>query len=165
MIRLKPKNISKIILYFSIFSLLFAYYVEHILGHLPCNLCILERIPYFVAIVIIMISFFFQKFEKNALFILGVIFLLASVLSLYHFGIEQGFFEESPVCKNKTGLNILDKEKLLIELQKNSISCKNVTFSILGLSLATINTFISLLISLITFRTFYNYEKKRQKKN
>ena len=36
----------------------------------------------------------------------------------------------------------------------------NVTFTILSLSLATINTFVSLIISLITFWIFYNYEKK-----
>tara|TARA_B100001121_G_C18436349_1_gene501647 strand:+ start:11 stop:496 length:486 start_codon:yes stop_codon:yes gene_type:complete len=158
---IKQRNISIVILCFSIFSLLFAYYVELILGHQPCNLCILERVPYVAAIIIIITSFILQKFEKSAFFVLGVIFLLAAILSTYHFGIEQGFFEESPVCKNRSNLDIFDKEKLLIELQKNSVSCKNVTFSIFGFSLATINTFVSFLISFITMRAFYNYEKKQ----
>ena len=154
------KNILSYILYFSIFALLFAFYVEFILGHQPCNLCLLERIPYILSIVIIIISLIFKKLEKITFTILGIIFFLATFLSIYHVGIERGLFDESSICKISSDLNILDKELLLKELEKNTISCKNVTFTILSLSLATINTFVSLIISLITFWIFYNYEKK-----
>ena len=154
------KNILSYILYFSIFALLFAFYVEFVLGHQPCNLCLLERIPYILSIVIIITSLIFKKLEKITFFILGIIFFLATLLSIYHVGIERGLFDESSICKISSGLNILDKELLLKELEKNTISCKNVTFTILSLSLATINTFVSLIISLITFWIFYNYEKK-----
>ena len=154
------KNILSYILYFSIFALLFAFYVEFVLGHQPCNLCLLERIPYILSIVIIIISLIFTKLEKITFIILGIIFFLATLLSRYHVGIERGLFDESSICKISSGLNILDKELLLKELEKNTISCKNVTFTILSLSLATINTFVSLIISLITFWIFYNYEKK-----
>ena len=154
------KNILSYILYFSIFALLFAFYVEFVLGHQPCNLCLLERIPYILSIVIIIISLIFTKLEKITFIILGIIFFLATFLSIYHVGIERGLFDESSICKISSGLNILDKELLLKELEKNTISCKNVTFTILSLSLATINTFVSLIISLITFWIFYNYEKK-----
>ena len=154
------KNILSYILYFSIFALLFAFYVEFVLGHQPCNLCLLERIPYILSIVIIIISLIFTKLEKITFIILGIIFFLATFLSIYHVGIEQSFFDESSICEITSGLNILDKELLLKELEKNTVSCKNVTFTILSFSLATINTFVSLIISLITFWIFYNYEKK-----
>ncbi len=157
---LNRKNILSIILYFSFFSILFAYYVELFLNHKPCNLCLLERVPYILSIIIIITSLIFKKFEKFTFLFLGLIFLLSTLLSIYHVGIEQGLINESPVCKSGLGLNTLDKEQLLKELEKNSISCKDVTFSILGLSLATINTFASLTISLITMKIFYNYEKK-----
>ena len=154
------KNLSNFILYFCLFSILFAYYVEIILGHKPCNLCLLERIPYGLAILIIILSSIFKNFKKNSFFVLGIIFLLATFLSIYHVGIEQGIISESAICETQSGLNILDKKQLLKELENSNISCKNVTFTILGLSLATINTFVSLLFSLITFREFYCYEKK-----
>ena len=157
---LNRKNILSIILYFSFFSILFAYYVELFLNHKPCNLCLLERVPYILSIIIIITSLIFKKFEKFTFLFLGLIFLLSTLLSIYHVGIEQGLINELPVCKSGLGLNTLDKEQLLKELEKNSISCKDVTFSILGLSLATINTFASLTISLITMKIFYNYEKK-----
>ncbi|MBD1160928.1 disulfide bond formation protein B [Pelagibacterales bacterium SAG-MED15] len=154
------KNILSYILYFSIFALLFAFYVEFVLGHQPCNLCLLERIPYILSIVIIIISLIFKKLKKITFIILGIIFFLATLLSIYHVGIEQGFFDESSICEITSGLNIIDKELLLKELEKNTISCKNVTFTILSFSLATINTFVSLIISLITIWIFYIYEKK-----
>ena len=154
------KNTLNLILFFSIFSILFAYYVEFFLGHKPCNLCLLERIPYTLSIIIIIFYLIFKRFEKITFLILGIIFIIATLLSIYHVGIEKGFIQESPICETRSGLNILDKNELLKELQKNPISCKNVTFSIFGLSLATINTLVSFLISLITVKKFYRYEKK-----
>ena len=157
---LNNKDILKFISYFSIFSILFAFYVEFFLGHKPCNLCLLERIPYFAAILITILSFVFKNFKKIAFLIIGIIFLLSTILSIYHVGIEQGLIEESFICRSSLELNTLDKEQLLRELEKSVISCKNVTFYILGFSLATINIFVSIIISFITLRIFYKYEKK-----
>lgn len=159
--RLQNKNILNLILYFSIFSISFAYYVEFVLNHIPCNLCLLERIPYFLTIIVIVTLLIIKKFEKFIFLILSVIFVASTILSIYHVGIEQGLIKESPICGANSGVNILDKELLLEELKKNTVSCKNVTFSILGFSLATINTFVSLGISLITAKIFYYYEKKQ----
>ena len=89
------------------------------------------------------------------------IFISAFVISSYHFGIEQGFIKESLVCDlNSTSVN-LTKESLLIELKQKTVSCKDVTFKIFGLSLATINIFISLIISVIIIKIFLSYEKNK----
>ena len=154
------KNVLNLILSFSIFAIIFAYYVEFILGHQPCNLCLLERIPYILAVLIIIIFSIFNNLKKICFFILGVIFFIATLLAIYHVGIEQGILSESAICDSKSGLGILDKEQLLNELKNSSMSCKNVNFTIFGLSLATINTFVSLAFSLITFNVFIKYEKK-----
>ena len=60
----------------------------------------------------------------------------------------------------KSDKNILTPEDLLKELKEKTISCKDVTFKILGFSLATLNTIISLGISIIILRIYLNYEKK-----
>ena len=49
----------------------------------------------------------------------------------------------------------------LKELENKNISCKNVTFRIFGLSLATFNTIISLTISVILLRIVVNYDKNK----
>ena len=161
MSQIKNKNLFNLILWFSIFSLFAAYFIQYVLGHLPCNLCLIERIPYILSIVIIIISFKFKRFEKISLVLLSVIFVSATLLSFYHFGIEQGFIEESVVCDLVSQSKNLTAEDILNELQKKTVSCKVVTFRILGFSLATINTIISLILSIIIIKSFYNYEANK----
>ena len=161
MFQIRNKIILNYILVFSIFAILAAYFIQYVLGHEPCNLCLIERIPYFFSIIIISINLFYQKFEKITLIILSLIFFTATLLSFYHFGIEQGFIKESLVCDLNGLSNELSKEALLVELKKMPVSCKDVTFKVFGLSLATFNFFISLIISVITMKLFLNYEKNR----
>jgi len=158
---MKNKNILNIILFISIFSLGSAYFIEYILGYSACNLCLIERIPYFLALLVILIGFFLNRFEKFILISLGFIFLCATILSFYHVGIEQGFFEESLACISNNDESLLNKKDLLKEIQNAKISCKDVDFTLFGLSLATINTIISLILSVISIRLFINYDKNR----
>ncbi len=147
------------ILAFGILSLLIAYFVQYVLGHKPCNLCIIERIPYIAAIILISLIFIINKYEKMISGIILVFFVFGSVVSFYHFGIEQGFFSESLICELNNN-NPLNKEELLNQLKKAEIiSCKDVTFRFLGLSLATINTIISLILSGIMIKIIKNYGK------
>ena len=161
MSKIKNKTLFNLILLFSIFALIAAYFIQYVLKHEPCNLCLIERIPYFFSIIVISICLFTGKFEKLSLIILSLIFFSATLIAFYHFGIEQGFVKESLVCDLNNGSNNLSKEALLNELKTMPVSCKNVTFKILGLSLATFNIFISLILSVITTKLFLTYEKNR----
>ena len=158
---MKNKTILNVILFICIFALISAYFVEYILGYKPCNLCLIERLPYFFATIIIFISLIINRFEKFVLIFLSLIFASGAILSFYHFGIEQGFFKESLVCISNNEINNMTKEDLIKELQKKVVSCKDVQFTLFDLSLATINTIISFMLSVITFKLFLNYEKNR----
>ena len=150
-----------LILFVSFVALLSAFFIEYILGHQPCNLCILERIPYVIAIVIILLNYKFSQFEKIFLVLLVIVFLTATILSVYHFGIEQGFIEESLVCDLKNGSESTSKEEILKQLQEQKVSCKDVTFKIFGLSLTTYNIVISILITINTLKIYLNYAKSK----
>ena len=157
------KQINKKIL-FSIlilisFVLFSAFVIEYGLDHKPCNLCLYERIPYFISILLITKILFLKGNEKITLLILSLVFIASSILAFYHFGIEQGFFSESIACTAGDSLNVLTKEQLLEELKQNNISCANVSFRILGFSLAAINTIFSILLSVIFIKLFLNYGK------
>ena len=156
---LNNKLLLNSILAFSILSLSIAYFIQYVLGHKPCNLCIIERIPYIAAIILISLVFILNKYQKIISSLILIFFIFGAVVSFYHFGIEQGFFSESLVCDlgNSQPLN---KEDLLNQLKKTEIvSCKDVTFRFLGLSLATINTVISLILSGIIIIVIKNYGK------
>ena len=156
----KQKNNTFLISILAIISLtiILALIIEYWLGHEPCKLCLYQRIPYFLAIPLIIKILFFKKYEKIILLILALIFVSSSALAFYHFGIEQGFFSESLVCKVEDLSKLLSKEQLLEQLKQNSVSCKDVSFKVLGLSLAAINTIFSLFLSVIFTRLFLSYE-------
>ena len=158
---LKQSNNIFLIVIFAIISLaiISALIIQYWLGHEPCKLCLYQRIPYFLAILLIIKIFFFKKYEKVTLFILSLIFFCSAALAFYHFGIEQGFFNESLTCTAPDLLKTLSKEQLLEQLKQSSVSCKDVGFKILGLSLATINIIFSFILSVIFSKLFMNYEK------
>jgi len=158
---IKNKLLLNGVLIFSVFALVAAYFIEFILGHKPCNLCSIERIPYFASIILISLIFILNKYEKLISLIVGLFFIFGVIISFYHFGIEQGFFSESFVCNLSNNNEALSSQDLLKELKKNTVSCKDVTFTLLGFSLATFNTIISLIISAIMLRIFINYDKNR----
>jgi len=159
MLNSNKKIIFKLTFIVSLFILISAYFIEYILGHQPCNLCMIERVPYMVALIIITINFRFNHLENYLILLLVFIFLANLLISLYHLGIEQGFITESLVCDLKNSSNILSKEEILQQLQKKVVSCKDVTFKIFGLSLTSYNILISLLITFSTGKIYFNYEK------
>ena len=159
MVKNNKNLLIKLILLISIIALISAFFIEYILGHQPCNLCILERIPYFLAIIVILLNYKFIEFEKFFILFLTIIFLFGTVLSLYHLGIEQGLIQESLVCDLKSGLNLLSKEEILKQLQEKSVSCKDVTFKMFGLSLTSYNILISILITFSAGKIYFNYDK------
>ena len=159
MVKNSKNLLIKLILLISIIALISAFFIEYILGHQPCNLCILERIPYFLAIIVILLNYKFIEFEKFFILFLTIIFSFSTILSLYHLGIEQGLIQESLVCDLKSGSNLLSKEEILKQLQEKSVSCKDVTFKIFGLSLTSYNILISLLITIGAGKIYFNYDK------
>ena len=154
------KLILNSILAFSILSLAIAYFIQYILGHAPCNLCLIERVPYLASLILISIIFIINKFERVISGIVLLFFIFGFIVSFYHVGIEQGFFSESFVCDLGAYDKNMSKGDLLKQLQnKPPVSCKDVTIRFLGLSLATINTVISILLSGIMIKVIKNYGK------
>ena len=147
-----------LLLALSVFS---AYIVEYGLGHKPCKLCLYQRYPYYISIFLIFNIIIIKKYIKLSLLILSLVSLIGSFVAFYHFGIEQGFFSETLVCEAKNLDQNLSKEDILKQLGKNTISCKTVTFRVLGLSLASINTIFSFVLFVIFLRLFRNYENNK----
>ena len=156
---IKIDTYLKIIFLISLISIISAYFIEYILGYQPCNLCLIERIPYALSIILIILNYFFNQNKQFIILLLILVFAFSLLISFYHFGIEQGFFEESTVCGIKDANNIISKEELLKQLQLKTVSCKDVAFRIFGLSLSTFNIVISLVIFILLIKIFKNYEK------
>ena len=152
------KKFYLLIFLISIISLLGAVFIENVLEQSPCRLCLYQRIPYLISIFI---CFFGFNYYKNFLwmYLLLILFIISTILSGYHVGIENSIFEEFSGCTSEN-INITNKLDLLNNLKKTMPSCKNVDFRLFGLSLATINLIISLIISAISI-TIIKYEKNK----
>ena len=155
----KNTNIALLgILSLLVLSIFSAYIIEYGFGHRPCKLCLYQRYPYFISIFLILNVVIIKKYIKISFLILSLVSLTGSIIAFYHFGIEQGFFSETLVCEAKNLDQNLSKEDILKQLGKNTISCKTVTFRVLGLSLASINTIFSFVLFVIFLNLFRKYE-------
>jgi len=153
MVSLKEENYLQILFILSILVLSVAFIIEYILGYQPCNLCVIERIPYGLSIIILFLNY---NFGKNQIFysiLLMLVFSFSIIISIYHLGIEQGLIDESAVCLSKN-LNLLTKEDLLSSLQELRVSCKDVAFKVFGLSLTTYNIMISIFMFLLSKKIY-----------
>ena len=158
MFNLSLNTTLKLIILVSFFALSSAYFIEYVLGHLPCALCKIQRIPYIASLILISLYFILNSKNKTIPIILILIFIIGTGVSAYHVGIEQDFFNESFLCQLQNNMNATTPHELLVQLKTNTISCKNVPITFFGLSLATLNTLLSFLISVILFKTIKFYE-------
>ena len=157
----KAETNLKIIFLFSLIALISAYFIEYFLGHQPCNLCLIERIPYGISIILISLMLFLKKSEKFFTLLLMLTFVCSFAISFYHLGIEQGIFQESAVCGVKNFSENITKADLLNQLNEKTVSCKDVTFRIFGLSLTTINIAINLLFIISLTKNYIKHEKNK----
>ena len=152
---LKENNYLQILFIFSILILGSALIIEYIFGYQPCNLCKIERLPYLLSIIILVINYLFRGNQNFYGVLLILIFSFSIIISVYHLSIEQGFINESAVCETKS-FNLLTKEDILNSLKELNVSCKNVAFKIFGLSLTTYNVLASILMLLLSIK-IYNF--------
>ena len=158
MLNYKIKTYLNVIFFISLISIISAFFIEYSLGYQPCNLCLIERIPYGLSLILIFLNLFQKKKKQFIILLLILIFAFSFFISFYHFGIEQGFFEESAVCGIKNMSEIISKEEILKQLPTKTVSCKDVTFRIFGLSLTTLNMIVSLIMVILLTKIFNNYE-------
>ena len=149
---MNKKIILNSLIFFSFMALSFAFFVEFILGHKPCNLCKIERIPYIGSIILCSLLLIINKWERIILIMILLLFIFGSIISIYHIGIEQGIISEGLLCKLGVNTYIQNPDELLKTLEKTPVSCKDVTFKIFGLSLASINAVLSIAISCIILK-------------
>ena len=141
MIKKKLTLISILILIFLV--LISAFIIEFALGHEPCKLCIYQRIPYFLSIILIGLIFFIKKLEKITLLTLSLVFFISFVLAFYHFGIEKGYWNGLSKCSKNIDFNNNTLKNILMI---DPIKCNDIQFEILNLSLAGWNALVSLLV-------------------
>ncbi|MCC2646991.1 MAG: disulfide bond formation protein [Rickettsiaceae bacterium] len=155
-----PKRYFTLMMSLSATIVLSAIFVEYALKHKACILCLYQRIPYIIIFAISALSLFSSRLYKIAFFMNFLALIASAILASYHFGIEQGFFSETANCLSKTPIVTNDTSDILKLIEDTAaVSCKNVSFTILGLSMAFWNIIASLTLLIFSVITYAKTKK------
>ncbi len=155
MINLRKESYQLLLFLISFLVLVSAYIIQYLFGYQPCNLCLIERIPYFLALIILILNYKFKKDQTFYSVLLFLVFTFSLLISIYHFTIEQGLIPESSVCESSNAGLLITKDDILKSLQEITVNCKDVAFNIFGLSLTTYNMLISLIMTFISIKIYF----------
>jgi len=159
--KLIQQNLFQTLLILNFLIISSAFYIEYILKVPACNLCLYQRIPYYLSILILLYMVFNKSTNIILMGFLAILMLSNIVLSLYHVGVEQKIISEPILCKSNS--NFQNVDQLLENLKNNTfISCKDINFTFLGFSLASINVFISTILAYFYVIMILNVEKIRR---
>ena len=143
------KNSEYFLIIISFCILISTLLIEYVFDFPPCKLCIYQRIPY-ILIIILGITLIFLRKKKEFLFSFIVLQIVNFVIASFHSLVERGVVEYEMNCTS-TGADIQTIEELRIFLEKVPITkCNEILFSIMGLSLANFNLIVSILLIIWT---------------
>ena len=159
--KITQQNLFLTLLIFKVLIILSAIYIEYILKVPACNLCLYQRIPYYLSILILFYIIFNKSTNIIPIISLAILMFVNIVLSIYHVGVEQQIISEPMLCRSNS--NIQNVDQLLENLKNNTfISCKDVNFTFLGFSLASINVLISSILAYFYVLIILNVKKIRR---
>jgi disulfide bond formation protein DsbB len=122
---------------------------QHLGGLAPCELCLLQRWPWGVAIVISFVATMVGS--RPALpwvaLLLAAVYTIGSVLAFYHVGVEQHWFAGPSACSGAaTAADTVEALKAQI-LRQQPVRCDEVPWALWGVSLAGWNLLASLIMT------------------
>ncbi len=127
----------------SLALMLGVFYFQYIRGLQPCQLCIYQRIPHIIALVFGGYGILARKYWPFPT--LGAVILMGAGIAFFHVGVEQHWWEGLQSCSGDAGINLDDL------LATPPARCDEIAWSFLGLSMATWNGLISLVLGTLWF--------------
>ena len=131
----------------SLSMILFVLISEYVFGFAPCSLCLIQRYPHILVAVTSVWLIFFRTHNVFLYPVNTLVMALSIILASYHVGVEQSIFQGPQSCSSSNLPLVSEKsaEALLKEILNTSvIRCNEVTWSFMGLSMATWNLILSI---------------------
>ncbi len=157
---INSKNIFFLAVLFSIFAILSAFFMQYVLGHAPCKLCTYQRIPYYIIILVGLITLFFPKIIKLTSFLLIFLLLAEFLVSNYHTLSTYEVISYSG-CQSVEIPNDINQLKEALMSDTLIVNCSNANLKYFGIPLSIYNSFFSLMFLIVI--VFNAYKEKNQK--
>ena len=152
-----------IVLITSVIAISIALIAEYFFEILPCKMCLYQRYPYYFIIIFSLIYLFTKKTPLAWYYwVINFSFIIGLFFSLWHVGIEQKILPGLSGCSN-----IIEKTSSLKNLKEqiinqNIINCNEITWSFMGVSAATLNSLLLIVLLVINsnfiIQHFYDKE-------
>ena len=157
---INSKNIFYLAVLFSIFAISSAFFMQYVLGHDPCKLCTYQRIPYYIIILIGLITFLFPKIIKITSFLLIFLLLAEFLVSNYHTLSTYEVISYSG-CQSSEIPSDINQLKEALMSDTLIVNCSNANLKYFGIPLSIYNSFFSLMFLIVI--VFNAYKEKNQK--
>ena len=134
----------------SLVLLLGAFFFQHVVGLAPCKLCIWQRWPHAVAVLIGVVAL---AFGSRVLAWLGALAALATAsVGLYHTGVEKGWWEGPSTCTSSGAGNLSANDFFDKVINAPLIRCDEIAWQMLGLSMASYNAIFATVLATFWIR-------------
>ncbi len=155
---IKETHILIIVFIFSLTAMSFAFILQYVYGYNPCKLCIYQRIPYYLILVLGIFYFFTKKYFKYVYLSLIVLIIFELAISGYHSLTTFGIIEYTgcEAASLPTDIN-----KLKEELMSNSLisNCSDANLPYFGIPLSVYNFLFSITFLILVILNAYKKEK------
>ena len=147
----------------SFISISSALVAEYFFNLQPCELCLKQRHPYYLILICLVFIFLLKNLNKIWLY---VVIQFASVYglfySIWHVGVENNILKGPAGCSAMLTSSDSASDLKAQILSKQVITCDEVIWSFFGISAASINTLVLLVIFI--FNAIYLYRNNGFKK-
>ena len=150
-------KISQLIFIFSILAICFAFFLQYFLGHQPCKLCIYQRIPYYIVVLVSVLYLIFKKYFKVYYSLLIFLLLSEFFISNYHTLSTFGILNYSG-CESATLPKDITKLKDALMSDSLVVNCSNANLKFIGVPLSVYNSLFSFVFLLLI--TINEFKKK-----
>jgi len=155
-------NSININLSISLIVLIIVFILEYIFKLIPCDMCLVERYPYYALILLSIIAMYLVRIEKVKLrkiidYVSISTILFGFIYTLRHVGVERGIIKLSTECSGAL-INTSDKSALLEELSQAAlVRCDEATYLFNFISIAESN--LILMIFLLFINIYFLVKK------
>lgn len=137
----------------SLALLLGAFAFQYLGGLQPCHLCLLQRWPHAVAVVLGLLILVWSA--RGLALLAGLVVLTGAGIAAFHVGVEQHWWAGPTACTAPAARSATDPGALLDQiLATPTVLCDAIAWSWLGISMAGWNALLSAVLAVLWFRAY-----------
>ena len=127
---------------------------QYVGGLNPCPMCIWQRWPHAIAIALALIALMIGRRAGLLYPLIALVLLVGAGIGAFHAGVEQGWWEGPSTCSGGDIGSLSTQELINQIMTADIVRCDEIPWSFLGLSMATWNAVVSVILAGIAWKAY-----------